>query len=140
MVLGTVAIKNPEIVVEAMKKWGAEKLCIGLDARDGKIATHGWQQTADITPVELGKQMAAVGLRHALFTDVNRDGKLGGGNIDGTINLGRETGLQVIASGGVSTLEEIREYAASGAVAGAVIGMALYEKRLSLREAIEAGN
>ena len=69
---------------------------------------------------------------------MNRDGGLAGSNVAGTIALGRETGLQVIASGGVSTIEEIREYAASGVVAGAVIGMALYEKRLSLREALEA--
>jgi len=113
-------------------------LCIGLDARDGKIATHGWQQTADITPVELGKQMAAVGLRHALFTDVNRDGKLGGGNIEGTINLGRETGLQVIASGGVSTIDDIQQLARSGFVAGAVIGMALYEGKITLQKALNA--
>lgn len=138
VVLGTIAIKNPEIVVEALEKWGAEKLCIGLDARDGKIATHGWQQTADITPVELGRQMAAVGLRHALFTDVSRDGMLGGGNIDGTINLGRETGLQIIASGGVSTAEDVQQLARSGYVAGAVIGMALYEGKITLKEAINA--
>lgn len=138
VVLGTIAIKNPEIVVEALKKWGAEKLCIGLDARDGKIATHGWQQTADITPVELGRQMAAVGLRHALFTDVSRDGMLGGGNIDGTISLGRETGLQVIASGGVSTADDIQQLARSGYVAGAVIGMALYEGKITLKEALNA--
>ena len=82
--------------------------------------------------------MQARGVIHALYTDVNRDGGLAGSNVEGTIALGRETGLQVIASGGVSTLEEIREYAASGAVAGAVIGMALYEKRLSLRDALDA--
>jgi phosphoribosylformimino-5-aminoimidazole carboxamide ribotide isomerase len=138
VVLGTIAIKNPEIVVEAVKRWGAEKLCVGLDARDGKIATHGWQQTADITPVELGKQMAAIGLRHALFTDVNRDGKLGGGNIDGTINVGRETGLKVIASGGVSTVDDIQRLVRSRYVAGAVIGMALYEGKITLKEALNA--
>jgi phosphoribosylformimino-5-aminoimidazole carboxamide ribotide isomerase len=138
VVLGTVAIQKPEIVIEAVTKWGAEAICVGLDARDGKITTHGWQQKVDITPIELGKQMAAVGLKHALFTDVNRDGKLGGANIDGTITLGRETGLQVIASGGVSTSDELRQLAQSGFVAGAVIGMALYTGEITLKAALEA--
>jgi phosphoribosylformimino-5-aminoimidazole carboxamide ribotide isomerase len=91
-----------------------------------------------MTPSEFGLQMKALGAIHALYTDVNRDGNLGGSNVGGTIALGRETGLQVIASGGVSTVSEIRELAASGAVAGAVIGMALYEKRLTLAEALGA--
>jgi phosphoribosylformimino-5-aminoimidazole carboxamide ribotide isomerase len=138
VVLGTVAIQKPEIVIEAVEKWGSEAICVGLDARDGKITTHGWQQTAEITPVELGKQMQATGLRHALFTDVNRDGKLGGANIDGTIALGRETGLQVIASGGVSKPDELRRLAESGFVAGAVIGMALYTGEITLKDALEA--
>jgi len=138
VVLGTVAVQQPEIVALAIARWGAEKMSVALDARDGKVTTHGWQQSAEITPIEFGKQMAALGTIHALYTDVNRDGGLAGSNVAGTITLGRETGLQVIASGGVSTLEEIRQYARSGVVAGAVIGMALYEKRLSLREALEA--
>jgi phosphoribosylformimino-5-aminoimidazole carboxamide ribotide isomerase len=138
VILGTVAIQNPEIVMQALEKWGTEAICVGLDARDGKITTHGWQQVADITPAELGKTMAAAGVRHALYTDVNRDGGLGGGNIEGTIALGRETGLQVIASGGVTTPAEIEQLSASGAVAGAVIGMALYEGKITLEEALQA--
>lgn len=138
VVLGTVAIQQPEIVIEAVERWGAEAVCVGLDARDGKIATHGWQQTADVTPAELGQTMVAAGVRHALFTDVSRDGKLGGVNIDGTVELGRATGLQVIASGGVSTVDEIRRLAQSRFVAGAVIGMALYEGKIALKDALEA--
>jgi len=138
VVLGTIAVQQPEIVVQAIERWGAEKISVALDARDGKVTTHGWQESTQMTPIEFGNQMRGRGVIHALYTDVNRDGGLAGSNVAGTIALGRETGLQVIASGGVSTLEEIREYAASGAVAGAVIGMALYEKRLSLREALEA--
>lgn len=138
VVLGTVAIQNPEIVTQAVEQWGPEAICVGLDARDGKIATHGWQQVTEITPAELGKSMAAAGLRHALFTDVNRDGGLGGGNIEATIALGRETGLQVIASGGVSSTAEIELLRESRVVAGAVIGMALYEGKLTLEEALEA--
>lgn len=138
LVLGTVAAQQPEIVSQAVEQWGVERVCVALDARGGKIATHGWQQTADMTPVELGKQMAALGVKHALYTDVSRDGGLQGVNVAGTVNLARETGLQVIASGGVSLLDDLRALAASGAVAGAVIGMALYERRFTLQEAFLA--
>ncbi len=137
VILGTIAVQQPEIVKAAIGRWGAERVGVALDARDGKVTMHGWQQSAGITPIEFGKQMAALGVRHALYTDVSRDGGLGGSNVDGTIALGQATGLQVIASGGVSTVEEIHQLAANS-VAGAVIGMALYEKRLSLRDALAA--
>jgi phosphoribosylformimino-5-aminoimidazole carboxamide ribotide isomerase len=82
--------------------------------------------------------MAELGALHALYTDVNRDGGLNGSNVEGTIALGRETGLQVIASGGVSTASEIQALAASGVVAGAIIGMALYSGQLTLADALAA--
>jgi phosphoribosylformimino-5-aminoimidazole carboxamide ribotide isomerase len=138
VVLGTVAIEQPEIVQQAVQKWGADRICVGLDAREGKVATHGWQQVTAQTPFELGKQMVGYGVRHALYTDVSRDGGLGGANLEATMALGRETGLQVIASGGVTSVDEIRLLARSGVVAGAVIGMALYEGKLTLKQALEA--
>jgi phosphoribosylformimino-5-aminoimidazole carboxamide ribotide isomerase len=136
VVIGTAAVQQPELVDEAVARWGAERICVGLDARDGKVATHGWQQQTDWTPVAFGRQMAARGAKHALYTDVNRDGGLVGVNFEGTVNLARETGLQVIASGGVSSLDDIRALAESGLVAGAIIGMALYEGRIQLRDAL----
>jgi phosphoribosylformimino-5-aminoimidazole carboxamide ribotide isomerase len=138
VVLGTVAVKQPQVVIDALESYDAEAVCVALDAKDGVVTTHGWTERSDVTPVELGQTMARYGLRHALFTDVSRDGKLSGVNVEATVNLGRETGLQVIASGGVSTVDEIRRLATSGAVAGAVIGMALYEKKLTLKDALEA--
>jgi phosphoribosylformimino-5-aminoimidazole carboxamide ribotide isomerase len=135
-VLGTAAVQQPAMVAQAVEQWGAERICVGLDARDGRIATHGWQQVADLTPVELGRQMAALGVRHALYTDVSRDGGLQGVNVGGTVRLAQATGLQVIASGGVRALDDIRALAATGIVAGAIVGMALYEKRFTLQEAI----
>jgi phosphoribosylformimino-5-aminoimidazole carboxamide ribotide isomerase len=138
VILGTLAVEQPEMVMQALERWGTERVGVALDARNGKVATHGWQQITDHSPVELGKQMAAFGVRHALFTDVNRDGGLGGVNLETTIALGRETDLQVIASGGVTTTDEIHQLARSGVVAGAVIGMALYEGRLTLKQALEA--
>lgn len=137
-VIGTAAIQNPDLVAEAIARWGADAVCVALDAKDGKIATHGWQQTVDLTPVSAGKQMAALGVKHVLYTDVNRDGGLSGVNIGETVKLAQESGLQVIASGGVSSLDDVRALAHSGQVAGAVIGMALYEKRFTLQAALEA--
>jgi phosphoribosylformimino-5-aminoimidazole carboxamide ribotide isomerase len=138
IILGTAAVEQPELVVQALERWDAERIGVALDARDGKVATRGWQHITALTPIELGKQMAAYGVQHALYTDVNRDGGLSGVNLESTISLGRETGLQVIASGGVTTTDEIRQLARSGVVAGAVIGMALYEGRLRLQQALKA--
>ncbi len=138
VVLGTVAVQQPQVVIDAIEVYGSEAVCVALDAKDGVVTTHGWTERSDVTPVELGQTMSRRGLRHALFTDVSRDGKLSGVNVEATVNLGRETGLQVIASGGVSTVDEIKRLAESGAVAGAVIGMALYEKKLTLQDAMEA--
>jgi phosphoribosylformimino-5-aminoimidazole carboxamide ribotide isomerase len=139
IVLGTVAVQQPELVVEAVARWGAEQVCVGLDARDGKVTTHGWQTVSEVTPAELGRMMAAQGVRHALYTDVSRDGALTGVNVESTAELARQTGLQVIASGGVGSIEDIRRLVATGEVAGAIIGMALYEGRVQLREALAIG-
>ena len=138
VVIGTAAVENPQIVSQAVQKWGAEAICVALDARDGKVTTRGWQHVTHVTPIDLGKRMVERGAKHALYTDVTRDGLLTGANIEATIALGRETGLSVIASGGVSTVAEIRQLAESQVVAGAVIGMALYEGRLSLTDALTA--
>lgn len=136
VVLGTVAVNEPDVVEDAVRQYGADAVCVALDARDGLVTTHGWTSSTEVTPVELGAAMAARGVRHALFTDVSRDGKLSGVNISATVTLGRQTGLQVIASGGVSTLHEIQQLRDSGHVAGAVIGMALYKGLLTLENAL----
>ena len=138
IVLGTVAVEEPQLVGAAIQKYGEEGVCVALDARDGRIATHGWQQASDATPAGLGAAMARIGVRHALFTDVSRDGRMTGVNVRATVQLARQTGLQVIASGGVSSLAEIEALAASRQVAGAVTGMALYRGDLSLRDALAA--
>jgi phosphoribosylformimino-5-aminoimidazole carboxamide ribotide isomerase len=138
VVLGTIAVAQPEIVDLALERWGSEAICIALDARDGKVTTHGWREKTDLSPIEFGRQMARRGVIHALYTDVHRDGHLIGVNLHDTIAIGRETGLSVIASGGMSTVEEIRQLERSQVVAGAVIGMALYERKLTLQDALVA--
>jgi phosphoribosylformimino-5-aminoimidazole carboxamide ribotide isomerase len=138
VVLGTIALEQPGVVAEAIKHWGADAVCVGLDAKDGKIATRGWQTTHDISPIELGKQLADVGAKHALYTDVRRDGGLQGVNVDATAELARATGLQVIASGGVRSLDDIRALAATGIISGVIVGMALYEGQFTLEAALTA--
>lgn len=138
VVLGTIAAQQPDIVREAVDKFGSEKICVALDARDGKIATHGWTTLSEMTPESLGKEMVKIGVQHALFTDVSRDGLMEGGNVDATIDLARKTGLKIIASGGISRVNEVRALAGSHIVAGAVIGMALYRGLFTLSDALKA--
>lgn len=138
LVIGTLAVRDPASVAEAVAQFGAEAMCVALDSKDGKVVTHGWTESSAHTPVEMGAWLYKLGARHALYTDVRRDGGLSGANIEDTVGLARATGLQVIASGGLSHLAEIEELARSGLVSGAIIGMALYQKRFTLREALKA--
>ncbi len=138
IVIGTAAIEQPDLVITALQIADVERVAIGLDAKNGMVATRGWQQVSEKTPVELGLEMAKLGIKHALFTDVSKDGRLEGSSVQDTIALAETTSLQVIASGGITRETEIVELASSGKVAGAVIGMALYEGRLSLEAALES--
>ncbi len=138
VVVGTLAIEQPDIVVEAINQFGSDAICVALDSRDGKVTTKGWREDTGLLAVELGKQLKARGIEHALYTDVQRDGKLTGVNIEETVNLAQETTLQVIASGGVGTVAEITELVQSQVVAGVIIGMALYEGKLTLPDALAA--
>lgn len=138
LVIGTMTVRDPESALAAVQEFGADAICIALDARDGKVATHGWTEVSQQSPLVLGKWLQERGARHALYTDVARDGGLRGVNIADTIALAQQTGLQVIASGGVSRLEDIRLLTESGLVAGAVIGMALYRGEFALAAALAA--
>lgn len=136
VIMGTAVVQNPDLVAAFAARFGAEKLTVALDARGGKVAIHGWQQASEWTPVELGRAFAERGAIHAVYTDVSRDGELEGVNIPATVALAQETGLQVIASGGVSSLGDIVALRESGAIAGAILGTALYEGIIDLPEAI----
>ena len=138
LVIGTMTVKDPDSALAALDDFGADCVCFALDARDGKVATHGWTTLSEHTPIALGAWLRERGARHALYTDVARDGGLSGVNIADTVALARQTGLEVLASGGVSTTDEIRALARSGAVAGAVIGMALYRGEITLADALAA--
>ena len=138
LVIGTLAVREPARVAEAVALFGRDAICVALDARDGTVVSHGWTESSAFTPVELGALLYGHGARHALYTDVRRDGGLSGANIEDTVELARATGLEVIASGGISRLSEIQQMARSGMVAGVIIGMALYTKRITLAEALGA--
>lgn len=140
VVLGTAAAEDPRLVSDTLARYGAERVVIGLDSRDGMIVTRGWKQPTHMTAAELGTRMFEMGVVHALYTEVGRDGMMSGPAAELTGGLAQLTGLHVIASGGVRNLDDIKEilqYAARG-VSGVVVGRSLYEGTLSLREAIEA--
>ncbi|MCY3780275.1 MAG: 1-(5-phosphoribosyl)-5-[(5-phosphoribosylamino)methylideneamino] imidazole-4-carboxamide isomerase [Chloroflexi bacterium] len=138
LAIGTMAVRDPGSVPRAIEEFSAERICVALDAKEGRVVTHGWTATSAHTPIELGKRLRVLGARHALYTDVSRDGGLSGVNIADTVNLARQTGLSVIASGGVNDLADIAQLARSNAVAGAVIGMALYQGIFTLADALKA--
>jgi len=128
------------VVEEALARFGPERLVVGIDARGGRVATHGWRKTSDISAVDLAQQMGALGVERVVYTDIQRDGMLTGPNVEATRHLAKQTGLSVIASGGVGSLQDIRAlapYHARG-IEGVIVGMALYEGRFTLAEAIAA--
>jgi phosphoribosylformimino-5-aminoimidazole carboxamide ribotide isomerase len=138
-ILGTVAVREPELVAEAVRRFGAERVAVAIDARQGRVATHGWQETSERTATALGQAMRQRGVRHAIYTDIARDGMLEGVSVDDTARLARATGLQVIASGGVASLDDIRQLKEQevAGIVGVIVGQALYSGALELREVLQ---
>ncbi len=139
VVLGTAAVENPRLVADALAQYGSERVMVGLDSRNGLVVTRGWQQATHISAIELGRLMREMGVTRALYTEVGRDGMMAGVAAEMTAALAQVTGLRVIASGGVHTLDDVREllfYTPQG-VEGVVIGRALYEGTLTLSEALK---
>ncbi|MFQ5814447.1 MAG: 1-(5-phosphoribosyl)-5-[(5-phosphoribosylamino)methylideneamino]imidazole-4-carboxamide isomerase, partial [Anaerolineae bacterium] len=137
VVLGTAAVEEPSLVAEAAQRFGAERIVVGIDAREGKVATHGWREVSSLTATELAFRARELGVERIVYTDITRDGMLSGVNVEAVRELTQRTGLKVIASGGVSSLDDVRrlkEAEASG-VEGVIIGQALYSGALELREA-----
>jgi phosphoribosylformimino-5-aminoimidazole carboxamide ribotide isomerase len=137
-VIGTAAVENPALVERALKEFGPERVAVGLDARDGKVRTHGWKEDAGVMALELGQRWADGGIRWLIFTDVARDGMGSGLNLEATVHLAQSTGLNVIASGGVASLEDVRRTHEAG-LSGVIIGRALYEGQVALEDALKIG-
>lgn len=136
VVLGTIAIEQPQVIEDALKKFGAEKIAVAIDVRDGLVRVRGWKGGSGISAADLALQMRTVGLRTIIFTDIRRDGLGSGLNIPATRELADVSGLDVIASGGVHTLADVTS-AREADLAGAIIGRALYEGTLDLKEALK---
>jgi phosphoribosylformimino-5-aminoimidazole carboxamide ribotide isomerase len=138
VIIGTLAIESPELLAELVRLFGA-RIAVGIDAKAGQVVTHGWEKQQTVSAVELARGMALMGVARIIYTDVGRDGMLQGINIEQTRIIARESGLQVTASGGVSSLADLRRVAEASAdgVDSVIVGKALYEKRFTLREALE---
>lgn len=138
-VLGSVALDDPVLASAAARRWPA-RIAVGLDARDGRVATNGWLEQSDVVAVDLARRMLAAGVTTFVFTDIARDGTLAGPNLDALREMVArlatpEQRAEVIASGGVARLDDVRAISGTGA-AGAIIGRALYDRRVSLRDAL----
>jgi phosphoribosylformimino-5-aminoimidazole carboxamide ribotide isomerase len=142
VILGTIAIERPEVVTSALDRFGVDRVLIALDARGGKVSTHGWQSVSTLEVLAAADRMRSQGVARLLYTDVARDGMLSGVNVEATAELARRSGLRVIASGGVASLADIRALAARSddGIEGVVVGKAIYTGALDLAEAIAAGS
>ena len=136
IVLGTIAVEQPGVVADALARFGAERVAVGIDARDGFVRVHGWKDNSGISATDLALQMRTVGLHTVIFTDVSRDGLGSGLNIGATRALADVSGLNVIASGGVHTLEDVIA-ARSANLSGVIVGRSLYEGTLDLKIALQ---
>jgi phosphoribosylformimino-5-aminoimidazole carboxamide ribotide isomerase len=137
VILGTVAVENPDLVREAAKAYPG-KVAVGIDARDGRVATKGWAQETDVMVTDLAKSFEDAGVAAIIYTDINRDGAMQGPNVEATAALARATSIPVIASGGVSSLADLTALRDTGVISGAISGRALYDGALDLAEALAA--
>lgn len=135
VIIGTKAVEEPEFLKDMVEKFGADAIAAGIDAKAGMVAIQGWEQVSTVTATELCLKMKEYGVKHIIYTDISRDGMLSGPNIPATKKLTLETGLDIIASGGVSCMEDLQSLYDAG-ISGAIIGKALYENRVDLEEAV----
>jgi phosphoribosylformimino-5-aminoimidazole carboxamide ribotide isomerase len=136
VIIGTKAVKEPEFVFEACKRFPGH-IIVGLDAKDGKVAIDGWAEVTDVDVIELAKQFKEAGVSAIVYTDISRDGMMQGVNVEATARLAQECGIDVIASGGVTNIDDVRALAkvADTGICGAITGRAIYEGTLDLSEA-----
>lgn len=142
VIIGSRAVSSPDFVKDLIRNFGPERIVLGLDARDGMVAVEGWVQTSQLSALDFGKQMKDLGVKRAVFTDVSRDGLLQGPNLASIEAMARNTGLEIIASGGVSSREDIRSLKRieNLGISGAIIGKAIYEGKITLAEALQEAN
>jgi phosphoribosylformimino-5-aminoimidazole carboxamide ribotide isomerase len=135
VILGTVAVEDPALVREAARAFPG-RVAVGIDARGGRVATRGWAEVTDVDATELAKSFEDAGVAALIYTDINRDGAMSGPNVAATAALARAVRIPVIASGGVASLDDLAALKASGVIAGAISGRALYDGAIDLGRAL----
>jgi phosphoribosylformimino-5-aminoimidazole carboxamide ribotide isomerase len=137
VILGTVAVERPELVREAARAFPGQ-VAVGIDAKDGRVATKGWAEVTKVDAVELAKSYEDAGVAAIIYTDINRDGAMQGPNVEATAALANAVTIPVIASGGVSSLKDLRDLRNCGApLNGAISGRALYDGAIDLKKALD---
>jgi len=139
VILGSVAVANPALVTEACQRF-PDRICVGIDAKQGMVAVHGWDDVTTVSATELAVQFADVGVAAIIYTDIARDGMLTGPNIEETVNLAQAVSIPVIASGGVASLSDVQALALhhDDGVVAAITGRAIYEGTLDFAQAVAA--
>lgn len=132
VIIGTAATENPEFIKNAVRMYG-DKIVIGIDAKDGMAATHGWEKVSSVSALDLAKSMTDLGVKTIIYTDIATDGMLNGPNIEATAQMADEIAADIIASGGVSCMEDIISLSRTG-VSGAIVGKAIYAGKIDLNE------
>lgn len=140
VIIGTRAVSSPAFVEELLASFGPDRIILGLDARDGLVAIEGWVEKSTLQALDFAKSMQKLGIKTAIYTDVSRDGLLQGPNLEAISQMAEQSGLQIIASGGVSTVDNICKLRALEAcgVTGAIVGKALYDGKITLKDALAA--
>ena len=141
VILGSVALKNPELVSDAVEKFGSEKIVVGIDAVNEMVATEGWLESSDVNYIDLANKMIETGVKYFIFTDISKDGTLSGVNVQQLKKLADATygKCNIIASGGVHTMDDIVVCKEMG-LYGTICGKSIYKGTLDLREAVEYSN
>jgi phosphoribosylformimino-5-aminoimidazole carboxamide ribotide isomerase len=135
VIIGTMAVKNPDFVKEAVERFGSQHIAVGIDAKNGLVATHGWEQVSDLEAIQFALQMKALGVKVIVYTDISKDGTMEGPNIEQTKAMVEQTQMYIIASGGVSKMQDLYDTQDIG-VGGTIIGKALYLDAIDLNEAV----
>jgi len=136
VILGTVAVKNPEIVREACKKF-PNKIAVGIDAKDGFVATEGWAEKSSLSVIELAKKFEGAGVSAIIYTDISKDGAMQGADFEGTQKLVESVKIPIILSGGISSISDLKKAREIKNLYGVISGRAIYEKSFSVKQAIE---
>ncbi|SRR6266436_9567557 len=138
VVIGTLAVESTDVLSDIIREFDAEMVAVGIDARNGQVMTRGWETEEQMSAVTLAQRAAAAGVERIIYTDVQRDGTLTGINLDQTRLIAETSGLKITASGGVASLEDLKQLEAMSqcGIDSVIVGKALYERRFNLRDAI----